>query len=189
MLLINGFGRLRPCDHRCMRAVVFLLLAACGGGSDETPDAPTLDADNSAQCLVPSSYGDLGAKTGTTTMGPSTLTITVDAGPPRDSFFLKLVSGKGVFTGGLATGTYSIAGVDASFNDCGLCVNVIADIVAGSGPTKFYFATSGSVTLTATTPPAGTLSNVHLVEVNLGTGAPAATGCASDIAMLAFSGS
>jgi hypothetical protein len=172
-----------------MRGFVLVVLAACGGGSDETPDAPSPDADNSATCLVPGSYGDLGAKSGTTTMGPSTLTITLDAGPPRDSFFLKLVSGKGVFAGGLATGTYSIAGVDASFNDCGLCVNVIADIVAGSGPTKFYFATSGSVTLTATTPPAGTLSDVQLVEVNLASGTPASSGCASDIGMLAFSGS
>lgn len=172
-----------------MRRLVLVVLAACGGGSDALPDAPSPDADNSAQCLVPGSYGDLGAKTGMTTMGPSTLTITLDAGPPRDSFFLKLVAGKGVFAGGLATGTYSIAGVDASFNDCGLCVNVIADIVTGSGPTKFYFATSGSVTLTGTTPPAGTLSNAHLVEVNIGTGAPASSGCASDIGMLAFSGS
>lgn len=178
-----------PCDDRRMRPLLLVLLTACGGGSDEVPDAPLPDADSSAQCLVPSSYGDLGAKTGTTTMGASTLTITLDPGPPRDSFFLKLVSGKGVFSGGLATGTFSIAGVDTSFNDCGLCVNVIADIVTGSGPTKFYFATGGSVTLTATAPPAGTLSNVHLVEVDIGTGAPAASGCASDIGMLAFSGS
>lgn len=172
-----------------MRGFVLVLLAACGGGSEDVPDAAMPDADNSAQCLVPGNYGDLGAKTGTTAMGASTLTITLDAGPPRDSFFLKLVSGKGVFSGGLATGTFSIAGVDASFSDCGLCVNVIADIVTGSGPTKFYFATSGSVTLTATAPPAGTLTNVHLVEVNIGTGAPAGTGCATDIGMLAFSDS
>jgi hypothetical protein len=169
-------------------AIVVVTLAACGGGSDDVVDAMP-DSDDSARCLIPDGYGNLGTMTGTTSMGPSTLTITLDAGPPRDSFFLKLVSGKGVFAGGLSTGTFSIGGVDASFNDCGLCVNIIADIVTGSGPTKFYFADSGSVTLTATTPPAGTLSNVHFVEVNLATGMPAASGCDGSIGMLAFSGS
>jgi hypothetical protein len=114
------------------------------------------------------------------------LTIVLDAGPPRDSFFLKLNSGEGAFAGGLANGTFEISGADADFSNCGLCVNLIADIVAGSGPSKFYFASSGSVTLTSTSPPAGTLENVVLREVTV-SGATVPGGCTGSIAAMAFS--
>ena len=171
-----------------MRFVLALLaLAACGSDdTTPTPDAP----DQTATCLIPATYGDLGTKTGSTNPGgPSTATIVLDIGPPRDSFFLKLVAGKGVFAGGLANGTFSIAGPDATFNDCGLCVNIIADIVSGSGPTKFYNADSGSVTLTATQPPAGSATNLHFVEVSLSTGQPVPGGCQATIGSLTFSAS
>lgn len=170
------------------RLALLALVAACSDGETATPpaDAPPAPPDAAAaQCLVPATYGDLGAKTGTTAQGPTTLTIVLDPGPPRDSFFLKLAAGKGVFTGGLATGTYPITADEADFNACGLCVNIIADIVAGQGPSKFYFATSGSVTLTATEPPAGTLANVTLEEVTVA-GAPAGSGCATTITAMSF---
>jgi len=171
-----------------MRIALLLVgLAACSSDGDPaTPDAP----DQTATCLIPGTYGDLGVKTGSTSPGgPSTATIVLDMGPPRDSFFLKLVAGKGVFAGGLNDGTYPIAGVDATFNDCGLCVNIIADIVSGTGPTKFYYADSGSVTLTATQPPAGTATNLHFVEVTLSTGQPVPGGCQATIGSLMFSAS
>jgi hypothetical protein len=169
-------------------ALALLGLAACSSdeGTPPTPDAP----DQTATCLIPGTYGDLGAKAGSTNPGgPTTATIVLEMGPPRDSFFLKLVTGKGVFAAGLNAGTYSIAGVDATFNDCGLCVNIIADIVTGSGPTKFYFADSGSVTLTATQPPAGSASNLHFVEVSLSTGQPVPGGCQATIGSIMFSAS
>jgi hypothetical protein len=175
-----------------MRPSVLLLAfaAACGGGDDSmsTPDAAavTPDANNSAQCLIKGNYGALGALTGTATMGTNTLSITLDPGPPRDSFFIKLTAGKGAFASGLAPGTYTIAGADASYLDCGLCVHIIADIVAGSGPSKFYFADAGSVTLTSTGPVAGSATNLHLseVDINSGTKIP---GCEATIASVMFS--
>ena len=162
-------------------AIALLGLAACGSDdATPTPDAP----DQTATCLIPATYGDLGTKTGSTNPGgPSSATIVLDMGPPRDSFFLKLVAGKGVFAGGLANGTFSIAGVDATF------VNIIADIVSGTGPTKFYYADSGSVTLTATQPPAGSATNLHFVEVSLSTGQPVPGGCQATIGALTFSAS
>jgi len=169
-------------------AFVVLWLVACSDSSSDAPpiDAPPVTPDApAAQCLVPASYGDLGAKSGTTAQGPTTLTIVLDAGPPRDSFFLKLNTGKGVFAGGLANGTYPITGDEADFNACGLCVNIIADIVAGQGPSKFYFATAGSVTLTNTQPPTGTLTNVTLQEVTV-SGAPVNSGCTTSIAAMSF---
>lgn len=173
-----------------MRWLVLVGLVACGKDpGQETPidgSSQLPDADESAQCLIRGDYGDLGRMAGNTMQGPTTLTITLDAGPPRDSFFIKLTTGKGVFANGLATGTFSIGGVDASFNDCGLCVNIIADIVTGTGPQKFYFATSGSVTLTSTSPPIGSLQDAQFVEIAFPAGTPVPGGCDGSITRLAF---
>lgn len=162
--------------------IVIVLLAACGGGGSDAPvDAPA----NDPACLVLASYGDLGTKVGTTTLGPSTATIVLDPGPPRDSFFLKLVTGNGAFANGLATGTFTIAGAELMSSSCGLCVNILADL-GNMGPGKFYFATGGSVTLTSHTPPAGTLANVTLRETDAN-GNPITGGCTSAISAMQFS--
>src|SRR5262245_44900573 len=119
-------------------SLALLALTACSESASTPTDA---DAYDTARCLIKGSYGDLGALTGSAgMMGGISMTATLDPGPPRDTFYIKMVSGKGVFTGGVGPGTYSIAGADASFVNCGLCVHIIADIVSGVGPTKFYFA-------------------------------------------------
>src|SRR5688572_21396919 len=170
------------------RLLCIALLAACSdGGSDKPIDAPPGGADAyPLSCLIQGIYGDLGAKTGTTAQGPTTATIVLDAGPPRDSFFLKLTSGMGVFAGGLQTGTFQLAGAELSTTTCGVCVNIIADIVTGQGPSKFYFATAGSVTLTSHTPPVGSLSNVTMREVTAG-GVPVGSTCTASITSMMFS--
>lgn len=175
------------------RVLLATLLAACGddGGAMTIVDAPVQQADAPMQsnCLIPASYGALGAKTGTQgAMGGVTATFTLDIGPPRDTFFLKMVTGKGVFSAGITPGTYTIAGADADYNDCGLCVHIIADIVAGQGPSKFYFAHMGSVTLTSVgNPITGTAQNLMFREVDIGSGAPIAGGCTSSIDSIEFS--
>jgi hypothetical protein len=64
-------------------------------------------------------------------------------------------------------------------------VNLVADIVAGQGPTKFYQATAGQVTLTSVTGPyAGSVSNLVFGEVDA-SGNPVA-GCTSAIASATF---
>jgi hypothetical protein len=162
------------------------LLAAC---SDDAPqqliDASTVDAAyDTARCLITGHYGALGTKSGTSTLGPTTLSVVLDGGPPRDTFFIKLNTGKGVFAGGLANGTYPLAGADLDFNNCGLCINIIAD-VGMTGPSKFYFADAGTVTLTATQPPAGSLSNVTFKEYT-SAGAVVPGGCIASITSLTF---
>ena len=142
------------------------------------------DGTSNPSCLVLADYGDAGAKTGTTSLGPTTSTIVLDPGPPRDSFFLKLTAGMGVFAGGLTTGTFTIAGAELASTTCGLCVNLLADI-GNMGPRQFYFATGGTVTLTATNPPAGSLGNVTLQQVDSG-GTPIADGCTSAIDAMTF---
>ncbi len=138
---------------------------------DSTPQP---DADPSATCLVKPAYGALGAVTGTagSAGGGTTITVVLDPGPPgKDDLFIKLVPGKGVFAGGVAPGTYPIAGADANYTTCGLCTNIIADIIPASGPSKFYFASAGSITLTTVTAPiTGTVSNLAFTEINIGDG-------------------
>lgn len=175
-----------------MRAapLVALVLAACGGDDAMVmiDAAVQMDAAMQANCLVPGAYGDLGSKTGSQgTMGGVTATITLDAGPPRDSFFLKMVTGKGVFGGGIVPGTYTIGGVEAQYNNCGLCVHIIADIVTGSGPSKFYFADSGTVMLSSVNAPiTGTATNLNLREVDIGSGSFITGGCTTTIASMSF---
>jgi hypothetical protein len=176
-----------------MRAILLaaLFTAACSDDPQQLIDAAPVDAAyDTARCLITGHYGALGTKSGMTTQGPTTSTIVLDGGPPRDTFFLKLNMGKGVFAAGpLTTGTYSLAGADLDFNNCGLCVNIIADIVSMQGPTKFYFADAGTVTLTGTgsgtTPPAGTLSNVTFKEYTAG-GTVVAGGCVASITSMTF---
>jgi hypothetical protein len=160
-----------------------LLLAALAACTDDPGEAPY----DTARCLIKGNYGDVGTLAGAQSQGATTSTIVLDAGPPRDSLFLRLAANKGAFSGGLKTGTFSITGPDADYNGCGLCTTIIADIVTGQGPSKFFFADAGSVTLTATTPPAGSMSNVHLREVNFMTGVFVPGGCEATIDALAFS--
>src|SRR6188768_4147842 len=105
-----------------MRVALVFVVAACGGGGSDNPPAVDakifLDAPP-PNCLVMANYGDLGTKMGTTSLGP-TAAIVLDANPPRDSFFLKLVAGKGVFAGGLANGTYTLAGAELMQGNCGV---------------------------------------------------------------------
>jgi hypothetical protein len=175
---------------KCLLPIV--LLAACSDSSStSTVDAPgaMADAYDTAQCLIQGDYGDAGALTGTagSAQGATTVTVTLDAGPPRDTFFIRMVPGNGAFTGGVAPGTYTISGADADYNTCGLCVHIIADIVSGQGPTKFYFADSGTVTLTATTPPiSGSVQNLHFNEIDIGSGAPVSGGCQASMTSASF---
>jgi hypothetical protein len=182
-------------------AAVFALLASSVGACSSDPpvllDGSITDADPLARCLIPGSYGALGAKTGTAdlpTVSPNSLTIVLDAGPPKDDFFVKLVPGLGAFSGGaLKTGTFTIAGADANMVGCGLCTSLLADIAAGSGPQKFYYADSGTITLTSATAAtststsmiAGSAQDLHFVETD-GAGTPIPGGCTSTIKSITF---
>jgi hypothetical protein len=174
------------------RALLLVVaLAACGGddGASTMIDAAVQmpDAQNPATCLIPGDYGDVGSKTGAqTNMGGISGSFTLDAGPPRDTFFLKMVANKGVFSGGINPGTYTISGVDAQYNNCGLCVHIIADI-GMTGPSKFYFAESGMVTLTSVNMPiTGSATNVMLREVDIGSGDFVPFGCRASISSIMF---
>jgi hypothetical protein len=166
-----------------------LFAGACSG--DPAPvlldAAPGVDADQLTRCLIPADYGALGTRTGTANQTTAdSLTIVLDPGPPKDDFFLHLIAGQGAFAGGaLKTGTFSLTGADTNLATCGLCTSLIADIVAGQGPSKFYFTDAGTVTLTSVNPIAGSAQNLHFVEIT-GAGAPVAGGCAATVASITF---
>ncbi len=171
------------------RIIPILLLAACSDSPSTTDASTTADAFDPARCLILGDYGAVGslAATAGSNQGATTITATLDPGPPKDSFFIKLVPGNGAFIGGVAPGTYTISGVDADYNNCGLCVHIIADIVASQGPSKFYFADAGTVTLTSTTPPImGSAQGLHFAEVDINSGAPVAGGCQATMDSVEF---
>jgi hypothetical protein len=164
---------------------------ACGDPAPKLLDAaPGPDADRLTQCLIPADYGALGTTTGTqdaTHTGTPSITVVLDPGPPQDVFFLALGAGKGAFAGGLKTGTFTLDGTaDAGFASCGVCTNVLANIDATDGPSKFYFADTGTVTLTSTNPVAGSAQNLHFVEIDLGTSMAIPGGCSATIGSIAF---
>jgi hypothetical protein len=164
---------------------------ACGASSPTLLDAaPTVDADRLTECLIPADYGALGTRTGTqdaTHTGTPSITVVLDPGPPQDVFFLALGAGKGAFAGGLKTGTFTLDGTaDASFKTCGVCTSVLGNIDATSGPSKFYFADAGTVTLTTTNPVTGSAQNLHLVEIDLGTSMAIPGGCTATLGSITF---
>lgn len=170
-------------------AAVLVFASACSESTPTIVNDAGPDAFDTNRCLVLGNYGALGSLTGTRAMTATatTATMELDPGPPRDTFFIKLEPNRGVFAGGVMPGTYTIGGADAGFATCGLCVNIVADIVSGVGPTKFYFADTGSVTLTSTTTPvSGSAQNVHLREVDISTGQFVANGCETMIESVTF---
>lgn len=176
-----------------MRAALLVIFAACSGSSGSPPDvqAPPVDAYDTGRCLIQGAYGDLGQITGSagSNAGATTVTVVLDPGPPgKDDFFLKLVPGQGAFAGGaVAPGTYTIQGDDAGYTTCGVCAHIIADITS-TGPSKFYFAHSGTITLTSVTPPIhGTASNLEFSEIDINGGAEVPGGCKASITSMELS--
>jgi hypothetical protein len=104
---------------------------------------------------------------------------------------LDLWDNKGAFAGGtVKPGTYQITGNDAAYATCGVCVRGLGD--KGSAGQKEYFATGGTVTVTAVgaagQPLAATMSNITLGEVDATSHALVTSGCTASVAHTQMSG-
>ncbi len=189
----------------CFAAVLALsTFAACGGGSDDAPDARitiTPDANTGtpdappANCLTATSHGtvtpgeqlaeadDLAAPT---FLGYQAL-LNADTAP--DIIGLELYDGLGALAGGIAPGTYTIAGDDLNYISCGLCVRIFTDATETEIGSQ-YLATGGTVTITQVTPNIqGTMSNITTETVTIApdfTSTPVGDGCTSAVTSLAF---
>lgn len=176
-----------------------LMIAACSGSGDPD-DNGGVDAgsgiDGAARsCTVAADLGQLGARDGTPmAMGAAgsrivsvSMTVASDAAT-RDVVFVQLKGGKGAFAGrDPAPGTYPLTGAELDYNTCGVCVTVIGDIVAGQGPTQFYFQRAGTVTITSAAGSlVGSVSGMEFLELDLGTEELVRDGCETQVGGLSF---
>jgi hypothetical protein len=120
----------------------------------------------------------------------------IDTGPKVDVVSIQLWEGLGVFAGGIAAGTYDLAGDDTDFYLCGACVLVAGDFDQVSMDIEQYlFAASGTLVLEEVSTMAGemirgSIADVELREVTLDDAAMAQTdvpgGCATSIEAASF---
>jgi hypothetical protein len=175
-----------------MRALsaTLLVLAACGGSPDEGSGiCPTMDVDDAGdlaalkaqRCNVSGSMGQSNWYRLSATLPSSTHVVQLELWPNR-----------GVFAGGLVrTGTFEISGAELDFGTCGLCLRAMGD--KGGADQTEYFATSGTVEVTAVAPTEGapfeaTITNATFVEVNADHVA-ISDGCVADVARVKVTGS
>jgi len=93
--------------------------------------------------------------------------------------------------GDIAPGTYTIQGDDAAWSTCVICVLIATDVGSDGTPKDFYFATSGSVTLTTVTGQlSGSVTGANFIHVGTSMGQPAdppaVDSCASTISSATF---
>jgi hypothetical protein len=161
------------------RLAVLGILGACGGGGGETIDAD-LDIDMAppAGCTATASYGAATASDQDATHDATGEIWLYSAGLNADVDLLRLQlnDGLGVFAagaGGVRTGTFAIAGDEAQYATCGLCVLIFADTSATSlpnldSPYNNYLAVSGDVRIDTVAPNlSGAISNVQLQHVTI----------------------
>ncbi len=146
-----------------------------------TPDTGALTATKTQMCNVPGSQG---------AQHWYRLAATLPSGA-MDYIQVDLWDNKGAFAGStVKPGTYQITGNDAAYATCGICVRGLGD--KGSAGQKEYFATGGTVTVTAVggagQPLSATLSNLTLAEVDSTSHAPVASGCTASVANTQVSG-
>jgi hypothetical protein len=196
-----------------------LIAAACGGGGGGDPDAPVInridarvggiDAPPSSNCGAPS------AGYGTPVVDPAQQASVHDAASgvyfgisllntDFDMFQLQLYDGFGVFTGGtVTTGTFPLTGDEINFATCGVCLLIFSntldtdadgapDDLSLDDPTRNYYASAGSVTITSLTPNlTGTVTGLVLdhVTVDVAGGSFTSTvvgDCSTSITSMAF---
>ncbi len=161
---------------------------------DARPRPP--DASQPSSCEVPRMFGALGDVDGTAEASvpaagqPADVIVfngRLDMGPTGDVLSLQLYRGFGVFSGGITTGTFAIAGQELDYATCGLCVLVYSDVVLPSGmPGQVYLATGGEVILTSVEGRlTATLSGIRLEHVTIDAttfeSTPVGDGCETSI--------
>jgi hypothetical protein len=153
--------------------------AACGGGGGETIDAD-LDIDMAPPpgCTAAASYGTPALADQDATHDDVDRVYLLSGGLNADTDLLRiqLNDGVGVFdagAGGVRTGFFPIAGAEAQYATCGLCLLIFADTSATSlpnldSPYNNYLAVAGDVQIDSVSPNlTGTLTDVQLQHVTI----------------------
>ncbi len=86
-----------------------------------------------------------------------------------DIVSMEIWNGYGVFENSpIAVGTYEITGTELSFDTCGVCAFLYADVVDENNPGDQYFATGGTVEITSIEGNfTATLTNVTYAHANI----------------------
>jgi hypothetical protein len=161
------------------------LAAAAGCGEEEI----ALDTDAACQpsaCRVKADYGSLGKVAGSAQEGAQSLLwsgdIDDECGAPHVDLAITLEEGRGVFTGGVATGSYQLVGAELDPATCGACVRLTVD------EATCYFATAGTLEVSSVMVDlAGSLAGAAFARVDCATGAPTSSSCRAVIADMSFS--
>ena len=127
------------------------MLLVLGGGAGCDDERIALDRDaacTATECRVEVDYGALGGVGGAAEEIQDSLVwfgrIEDECGERVVELSIELVDGRGVFTGGLESGSYQLTGAELDPDTCGACVRLIVD------DGKCYFATGGMLELTST---------------------------------------
>ena len=191
---------------RSLACIVMFLLTACPGPAPSGDDQQTTDArvdtpaDGAAvTCPLAASVADMGMvaafkaqRCNVPGSGGTQKWYRLSAQLPTtgDYVQLELWPNLGAFTGPVTTGTFTITGKDAAYTTCGVCGRALGD--KGQTSQKEYFATSGTVNVTAVgaagQPLSATLTGLGFVEIDATTKDPIASGCASALAGVQISG-
>lgn len=163
-----------------------LALAAATGCGDEQVALDTDAACQRTACRVQDDYGSLGKLAGSAREGAASLVwsggLDDECGAPGVDLSITLADGRGVFTGGVATGTYQLAGDELDPASCGACVRLVVD------EATCYFATAGTLEVSSVTVDlAGSLQGAAFARVDCATGAPEASSCRAALAAMSFS--
>lgn len=162
-----------------------LALLALAGCEDETISLDIDAACQPGECQVAADYGELGDVGGTADAIADTLLfagiVDDECGARRVDLSIKLINGRGVFAGGIAPGTYTIAGAEREASTCGACVRLEVSAMC-------YFASGGTLVLTSTEVDlAGQLTGASFRPISCVTDEPLTTDCASQIDSMSFS--
>ncbi|MGC4118388.1 MAG: PPC domain-containing protein [Myxococcales bacterium] len=178
------------CTDKCASGLAFCVDGCCAAG--ESCISSICIGGQTSPCQVASSFGRLSVSS---PVEPINGGIAVTAALPAtdtttDLISLELYPGFGALSGGLAPGTYVIAGADTDYFTCGVCAMIYGDVTTSSIGSR-YMATSGTVEITSVE---GTLqaklTNATFQHVTLTstTQTPAADGCTSKVAEATFAG-
>ncbi|HEU5057657.1 MAG TPA: hypothetical protein VFU21_14080 [Kofleriaceae bacterium] len=164
------------------------MLLALGAAPACEDERIALDRDAACtmtECRVAVDYGELGGVGGAAEEIQESLVwfgrIADECGDRVVELSIELVDGRGVFAGGLATGSYPLAGAELDPDTCGACVRLIVD------DGKCYFATGGTLELVSTEIDlVGTLEDARFAPVDCLTDEAIPGDCTSRIGSMSF---
>jgi hypothetical protein len=188
---------------RCSSLIASVLLVACGGGSDDRPDASIIQQPDAAidaplPCLAQATYGAVTPASEDAYRDLDTMpdiifyTSALNMDVKVDELWIELWKGSGAYeTGEIVAGAVALTGPEINYATCGACVLIDVDVDPSTGREGTLLATGGTLNLTSVSPNLkGTLSNVTLTQVAIddqtSESTPIGNNCNTTVMSIAF---